>query len=124
MAELRIGLIGCGGMGTHLVHQCATIPNVKITAACDIVQERADKLAEELSARSFYEHTTLLQNGEVDAVIVATPNDSHSPITVDCARAGKHIFCEKPMSLRVEDCDAMISAAESAGVKLMVGHVL
>ena len=124
MTKLRVGVIGCGAMGTHLANQCASLPNAEVIAMCDIVRERADKLAEAFKAKSFTKYKSLLKKGDVDAVIVATPNNSHAKITIDSARAGKHIFCEKPMALTLKECDAMIAAAKKAGVMLMVGQVL
>ena len=120
---LKIGLIGCGGMGMHLSRQCQTLDDAKITAVFDVNTEAAETAAQEFGAARFVSHAELLSS-DVDGVIIATPNDSHAPLTIEAAANGKHIFCEKPMALSVADCDAMIAAAEKAGVKLMVGQVL
>jgi len=112
MSKLRVGLVGCGGMGSHLARQCAALENAEIAATSDVTRERAEELGRELGARAFHDYKDLLKEGGVDAVIVATPNDSHAEISIAAARAGKHIFCEKPMALSVRDCDAMIQAAE------------
>lgn len=122
MGELRVGLIGCGGMGATVARHCQSVEGARIAAVHDPNDEAAAKLARQFEATKYGSHTQLLN--EVDAVIVATPNDLHAPLTIEAAQAGKHIFCEKPMALSVEDCDAMIAAADRAGVKLMVGQVL
>jgi predicted dehydrogenase len=120
---LRVGLIGCGGMGMNLARHCHSLDDSRITAVYDIDEGAKQRAAQEFEARA-YSSLRRLINSDIDAVIVATPNDSHAPITIAAARAGKHVFCEKPMALKVSHCRAMINAAQEAGVKLMVGHVL
>ncbi len=129
MKLLNVGLIGSGCMGQHLASQCQTLENVRITAISDPNQDSLDRALEKLQPHSespiqaFCSHQDLLKT-EVDAVIIASPNDLHKQQTIDAAERGKHVFCEKPMALSVEDCDLMIQAADSAGVKLMPGQVL
>ncbi|MDH7601351.1 MAG: Gfo/Idh/MocA family oxidoreductase [Armatimonadota bacterium] len=120
---VRVGLIGCGGMGMNLARHCHSLEDSKITAVHDRDEKALTRAAAEFGAQAYSSYKKLIAS-DVDAVIVATPNDSHAPITIAAANAGKHVFCEKPMALRVSDCRAMIDAAEKAGVKLMVGHVL
>lgn len=124
MSVLRVGLIGCGGMGMHLARQCNTLDNARITAVYDPNTEAALKAAEEFGAIRMRSHLHLVESSEVDGVIIASPNDLHARQTIDAARHGKHVFCEKPMALKVRDCKAMVEAADAAGVKLMVGQVL
>jgi len=125
MKELKIGLIGCGGMGNGHANAIAAREDARIVATCDIIEERAQAYAARFGAEQvFTSHEALLAQADVDAVVVATPNSTHAEIVVDAARRGKHIFCEKPMALTVADCDAMIAAARKAGVKLMIGQVL
>lgn len=122
MGNFKVGLIGCGGMGTCLAKACNALDNADLAAVYDANDAAAGKLAEDLGARKYTSYDELMDN--VDGVIIATPNDSHAPLTIEAAEKGKHVFCEKPMSLSVDDCDAMICAADQAGVKLMVGQVL
>jgi len=107
----------------NLARHCHSLDESTIAAVYDISPEASSKAAQEFGARKYRSHRGLL-DGDVDAVIVATPNDSHARITIDAAKRGKHVFCEKPMALKLSDCRAMIEAAEKAGVKLMVGQVL
>jgi len=122
MNTLRVGLAGCGEMGSNLARKCHSLDDASVVAVYDPVEESAVKLGGELGAKACSSYTDML--GEVDAVIIAAPNDLHAPMTIEAAHSGKHIFCEKPMALSVADCDAMIDSAEKAGVKLMVGQVL
>ena len=121
---LGIGVIGCGGMGAHLGKTCLGVPNTKIVAAYDIAEKQAMTMASQFKCDYYTQIDGLLNRRDVDAVVVATPNYTHREFTVAALKAGKHVFCEKPMALKLEDCDAMIDAAEKAGLTLMIGHVM
>ena len=73
---------------------------------------------------SYEEYDDLLSSGLIDAVYIALPNHLHCDYTVRAARAGVHILCEKPMAVTVEECEAMIKAAENYNVKLMIAYRL
>jgi len=126
---VRVGLIGCGGMGTHVARECHHLDSAEVVALFDPDAEAVERAAEAIAGEeggglARAGSVSELIGGDLDGVIVATPNDLHPEITIEAARAGKHIFCEKPMALSVRDCDRMIEAADNAGVKLMVGQVL
>jgi predicted dehydrogenase len=122
--NVKVGLIGCGNMGAGLARACSQLDNATVVGVADSMAEKAEKLAEDLSARAFGDYRNLLTEGDVDAVIVAVPNFLHADTASAAAESGKHVFCEKPMALTVDDCDRMIKAAKDNGVKLMVGQVL
>ena len=124
MSEVRVGLQGCGGMGKSLVSQLVTIEGARLVAGADCFEESRVKFAEEYDVPVYESLTDMLGGAELDAVIVATPNHFHAPNTIEAAQAGKHVFCEKPMSLTLENCQAMIDACQQAGVKLQIGQVL
>jgi len=111
-------------MGRALAQTLKEIEGARVVACADSDEGRARELAEEFGARAFSDYRDLLALDEVDAVVVATPGFLHEEMVVASARAGKHIFCEKPMAFSVASCDRMIAAAEKAGVKLMIGQVL
>jgi myo-inositol 2-dehydrogenase/D-chiro-inositol 1-dehydrogenase len=71
--------------------------------------------------KSFVDHNALLADPAVDAVVIASPPDTHAAITIDAANAGKHVFTEKPVDMTFEKIDAAIAAVERAGIKLQVG---
>ena len=124
MDKLGIGLVGCGVMGSDLARGLVKVPRARLVAVCDAAEEAAKKLATELSIPDETDHRRLFDRKDVDAVIIASPCFLHRPMVEDAARAGKQIYCEKPLGLNVADCDTMIAAAKKARVKLMVGHVL
>ncbi len=124
MSELRVGLLGCGGMGMSLAEQCHDLPNATVAAVCDIIDERMAAAADKFGAAPYASYSELLEKADVDAVMIASPPNVHRPMAECAAAAGKHILCEKPMSPTVAGCDAMIAATEAGGVKLMIAQVL
>lgn len=122
----QVGIIGCGGIanGKHLP-SLKTLGNVRLTAFCDIVPERAEKAAAEYGApgaRVFTDYRELVALPELDVIHVLTPNKSHAPITIAALEAGKHVMCEKPMAKTAADAKAMLDAAKKTGKKLTIGY--
>ncbi len=125
MAEtVRLGLIGCGNMGGALVQSVAESGLGRPCAFYDVQGERSAALAEQYDGRAFDSLEELLADEGLDAVVVATLPSMHEEHAVAAARAGRHVFVEKPMALSVAGCERMIEAARRAGVTLMVGQVL
>ncbi|PFG14553.1 Gfo/Idh/MocA family protein [Bacillus sp. es.036] len=123
MNELKIGVIGCGSIAKHRhLPEYAANTQIKIVAVCDIVKSRADETAVLYGAKSYESYEELLQNSEVDAVSVCTPNYLHAPVSIAALKAGKHVLCEKPMATSRADAKEMIEAASTSGKKLMIAH--
>lgn len=123
-ATIGIGLIGAGSFGRTLAEVCVTIPEFNVAAVCDVVEDRARHIADAHGAMLCASVEDLLQQTGVDAVIIASSHDMHHPNALASARAGKHIFCEKPMAIDVTQCQEMIEAAQTNQVKLLIGHVM
>jgi predicted dehydrogenase len=121
---MDVGLIGCGGMGMSLAGSLNATGLARIAAVADVDPDRAGASAEKLGARAYTDHHALLAPGEMTAVIVASPPFLHRPLSEDALAAGCHVFVEKPLAPTLEDCDAILSAAQRAGRALMVGQVL
>ncbi len=123
MEKVRIGIIGNGGIckGAHIGGYLKD-DRVEIVALCDIIEERAQYLKDTYfpNAKVYTDYKELLKNEEVDSVDICTPNYLHSIIAVDAFKAGKHVFCEKPDAVDVEEVLKMKAAAEEAGKLLMV----
>ena len=124
MAVMRFGLIGCGPMGRDLAKHLREVSETAVVAVSDPADDARQQAAQAHNAQAYTEYPELLSREDVDAVIIATPTHLHKEITIAAAQAGKHVFCEKPMALTIADCDAMIAAADRAGVKLVIGQVL
>lgn len=115
---LRIGLIGCGKVGSIHAAALASIPEANFVAACDANPDRAAAFAARYGVAPFTDLPAMLKH--VDAVIIGTPHPLHAEPAILAARAGVHVLVEKPMAATLADCDAMISAAKQSGVSLGV----
>lgn len=123
--KLGICLIGCGRAGMiHAKNYKDKVENARMVACVDVVEAAAKAAAEEMGITKYYtDYHNILNDPEVDAVVVVAPTDLHKQIVIDCAAAGKHIFCEKPMAMTVEECDEMIEACDKYNVKLQIGFM-
>ena len=127
MAKLKIGIVGCGGIANqkHLPAMKANSDLCEIVAFCDIIPERAQKAAEEYGvpgAQVCEDYHELCANPDVEVIHVCTPNVSHCEITVAAFEAGKHVYCEKPMSHSTEDAQKMLDAWKKSGKKFTIGY--
>ena len=123
MANLKVGIIGLGGIARSHCDAIATLENVEVVAVADLLEEKRRQYMDEYGIpKGYASHTELLKDDEIDAVAVVLGHHLHHRLTVDACNAGKHVLVEKPMALSLEQCDDMIDAAASNNVKLMVGH--
>lgn len=114
-------LVGAGLFGERHAQAYSRHPMVDFAAVCDLDETRAKRLAETYGARRFTTRLEdILNNPDIVAVSVATPDHAHRVVAVACAQAGKHILVEKPLATTVEDAQAIVAAADKAGVILMV----
>ena len=123
MAEvLSIGLIGAGRIGSsHAQVVAERVPTARLVAVADPRPEAAEALAARFGAQAFTDPTALINHPDVEAVLIAASSEAHADLIVAAASAGKAVFCEKPMSLTLDDADRALAAADSAGVTLQVG---
>ena len=122
----KIGLIGTGGISrAHLPVYEQFPEKVKLTAVCDIIEEAAQERARDANVDAIYtDYEKMLQEADIDAVDICTGHDTHAPIVIAAAEAGKHALVEKPMGNSMQECRDMIAAADKAGVTLMIAHML
>lgn len=118
--RLRVAVIGVGHLGRHHVRLLAAMPRVELVAAVDLVGDRARAAVEGTTAQPLEDYRAVL--GRVDAVTIAVPTSGHLAIALECLQRGIHVLVEKPMASSIGEADAMIAAAEAAGVRLAVGH--
>ena len=122
--KLRFAVAGIGGMGRAHIEGIRRNALAELAAVFDINGEFAAKCASDFGLDRYYtDFEKMLAEEEIDAVIVCTPDQVHREYTVNALRAGKHVLCEKPMAQTVEDCRAMVKAADETGMKLMIGQV-
>lgn len=123
MDRFGVGVIGCGIMGRSLAHSAQALEHVTVLRVSDLDEHRAKKLAAEVNAEYNLDYHDLLADERIQSVFIASPPFMHRQMAVDAANAGKHVFSEKPMAPTLEDCDAMIQAAQKNSVKLTIGLV-
>lgn len=118
-SPLSFGLIGAGWIGSfHAETLAARLPNTRLAAVADPVPGAAERFS---GARAYQDPLELIADPDVQAVAICSPATSHADLVVAAAQAGKHVFCEKPMALTLDDADRAIAAAHAAGVALQVG---
>lgn len=119
---LKVAVIGSGAICPSHIKGFLTFPErCEIVALVDIYPEKAKQLAERfnLQAEAYEDYKALLDQ-DIDLVSICTPPHTHAEITIDFLKAGKHVIVEKPMASSLEECDAMIQAAEQSGKTLSV----
>jgi predicted dehydrogenase len=121
---VRIGLIGYGGMGRHHAQQIAANPGLELVAVADAAAAAREQAAETHRVATFASGEELLARAGVQGVIIAAPTVLHGPLIQAAARAGKHVFSEKPLCLRAEEAPAIREAVEEAGITFGFGLVL
>ncbi len=123
--RIRYGVIG-GGMGFAHAVGIRHSTNSDLAAICDIDPDVLQRVQNELGlpdSACCTDYRDLIGRDDLDAVIVATPDSFHEEQTAAAMGAGKHVLCEKPMALTVDECRRMVLAAERSGKKLMVGQI-
>lgn len=120
MDIVRFGIVGVGGMGNGHARNMPRIPEVRLTAVCDVAPDALQAAMDNYEVPGFATHTELLDSGLVDAILIATPHYFHPPIAVDAMRRGIHVISEKPMAVTVSAADEMIKAAQETGVVFAV----
>lgn len=121
---VKIGIIGCGGIGRLHARMLKKIEDVEIVACCDVNENQVLLFKNEFGVKNvFTDYKELLKIEEIDGVIVGTPTYTHPEIVIESARAKKNIFCEKPIALNLKDAEKMVEECEKNNVKLQIGYV-
>ncbi len=135
---INVGIVGLGFMGMIHYLSYKKLPGVRVAAICEVNEKRLagdwtdikgnfGPTGEQMDLSGVATFTSLedmLASTELDLLDVTLPPSLHADATVTGLRAGKHVFCEKPMSLRLDECERMSAAAREANRHLYVGHVL
>ncbi len=125
MSKLKVAVIGCGSIANS-AHIPAYMknPDVEIKWFCDIIPERADAAVEKYGCgKAVYDYHEILDDPEIEAVSVCTPNAVHAPISIDFLKAGKNVLCEKPAARTYEEARTMLEAQHETGKVLNIGVV-
>ncbi len=121
--KLRIGIIGAGRIGKlHAANLVNRVPDALVAAISDVYLPAAEELAEKLGVKvATSDYHDILNDPEIDAIFLCSSTDTHSPISIEAAKAGKHIFCEKPIDHDLGKIEAVLETVKEAGVKYQVG---
>lgn len=125
---LNVGIVGCGNRFRAHSGSLNSIPGVRVTAVCDIWAERAkngkakvDGMNKDTHCRTYNDFREMIRSEDIDIVSVAAPDHWHALIAIETAKAGKHIYLEKPFAYSVEEGRAVVDAVEKSGVVLQHG---
>ena len=115
---VNFGVIGVGGMGAAHAHFVRELEETRLIAVADSDLFAAVRVGRETNCRAFNDGFALLDSGDIDAIIIATPHPLHAEMTCYAAARGIHVLCEKPLAASVADADAMIESCRENGVLL------
>lgn len=120
---LKIGVIGCGYWGPNLIRNFTQIKDSEVRICADLNENRLGHM------KSLYPHlevtqdySALLKRDDLNAIVVATPPDTHHKFAMEALAAGKHVFVEKPLAVTGTECSEMVALAEEKGLVLLTGH--
>lgn len=116
-----MGVVGAGLWGNNHAHAFNTLPETELVAVCDIDRGRAETMREATGATvALTDYRELIARDDVDAISVATPDFTHSPIILAALKAGKHVLAEKPLATTVAEAEEIAATARASGAKLMI----
>jgi predicted dehydrogenase len=123
VSTIKVGLIGGGGIAdAHIRGYRASADAIEVTAVADVVDETARRRGAELGAAAYTDFRQMIFEEHLDAVDICLPHHLHAEAIVSAAQAGKHILCEKPLCLSVQQAKQVQQAVRAAGVTLMCAH--
>ncbi|MFB3896252.1 MAG: Gfo/Idh/MocA family protein [bacterium] len=121
---LKVGIIGTGTMGRFHTFAYSQIQGSKVVACSDPRLEVCKEVAAQYQAKCVENPDEIISNPEIDLVDICTPTPFHKEYTLKAIKAGKHVFCEKPIARTIAEAEAMAKTIKAAKVKFVVGHVL
>lgn len=125
--RIRVGIIGCGNRGRQVSTDWMKHKDSVFTAACDVAKDRLDETVARLGQAqgnkvdAYEDYRRILERKDIDAVLIATPDHWHSPMTIDACAAGKDVYCEKPVSNEIEPALRMVEAVRKHNRVVQVG---
>ncbi|CZT37032.1 Gfo/Idh/MocA family protein [Rhizobium sp. 9140] len=123
--RLRVGVLGCGPIAQFAhMESCVKAGNADLYAICDAAPDLLARMAATYEPqRSFADYDAMLADPDLEAVIVATSDAYHVPMSIKALEAGKHVLCEKPIGVSIEEGEALARAVDASGKILQVGHM-
>ncbi len=119
--KINLGIIGCGGLGKANLNAASSHPDIVVTAACDVWQERLDPITKKYKCKGYTDYKDLLQHKGLDAVIIATPAHWHALQAIEAAEAGLDIYLQKPMTMHLGESIAVRNAVKKHDAICQIG---
>ena len=117
---VRVGVIGCGAMGKeHVERLTNVIPQTKVVAVYDYIEEAAQEVVKKYDVTSFTSGKELIDSNDVDAVVIASADETHADYVMECLKQNKYVFCEKPLALTAKECEEMMEIETNQGHRLL-----
>lgn len=118
--QIRVGVIGCGAMGKeHIERLTNVIPQTKVVAVYDYIEEAAQEVVRKNDVTSFASGEALIDSNDVDAVVIASADETHADYVMKCLEQNKYVFCEKPLALTAKECEEMMEVEAKQGHRLL-----
>ena len=118
MEKLKVGIIGCGKIAHLHARALKEVPEALFSCVYSRNINKANNFAAEYNVKAYDDLDMMFADKEAEVVIICTPHPNHAEATIKAARAGVHVLVEKPLASSLEDCDAMIKAAEENNIKI------
>ncbi len=121
MSKLKFALLGCGRIAKKHAEVLSELEEAELVAVCDTIEDRAEEYGKKYNISYYTDYNEMFQKEDIDIVNILTPSGLHAKHTIDIVKKyRKHIVCEKPMALRLDDADEMIRTCDENGVRLFV----
>ena len=118
--SLKIGVIGCGAIGREHVRRLTDlVPGAEVVAVADYFPEAAEKVAAQYGIKAYATGEELVAAPEVEAVVITSSDPSHAGYVLECLKAKKYVFCEKPLAQTAADCEKIIAEELKVGKRLV-----
>ncbi len=122
MKQVNVALVGVGGHGKTIRKAVRLCPQINVIAVYDINKTLLEEASEEFKCKKFLKYDQLLKLNDLDALIITTPNHLHFDQAYKALKRGKHVFVEKPITVKVEEANQLVKLAKSKKLVLQVGH--
>lgn len=122
LPPLRLGIAGLGLAGAFMIRAAAVHPRIQLCAGMDPLPRPREAFAQQFGAKVYADFQALCRDPLIEAIYIASPHRFHAQQAIEAMQYGKHVLVEKPLALTLEQCDAVVAAADRTGMQLIVGH--
>ena len=121
MKKVRIGVIGLGRLGYHHAMNVTKTQGAVLQAVCDGFPEALNRAVNDFDVKGYSDYKEMIVSDDIDAIVVATPTQTHYDVLIDCIETGKPIFCEKPITFTLEEAEKIVKLVEEKNIFMQIG---